>query len=86
MFPEGHVYSFQEDSPRDLEPAVHRIILERGMVFELVIEAEPRTLAEREKIPEVERPNIQPCHRVAVELVITSIDGVRTRHAIGRQE
>jgi hypothetical protein len=34
-----------------LEPAVHRVVLEGGVVLELVIEAEPGTLADRKKYP-----------------------------------
>src|SRR5690349_20258676 len=80
------ICSFHEDSPRDLEPALYLVILERGIAVELVIEAEPRMLAERKKIPKVECPNIQPCDWVAIELVITSIGGVWSRHAVGRQK
>jgi hypothetical protein len=32
-------FSFQENPPCDLEPAVHRVVLERGTVLELVVEA-----------------------------------------------
>ena len=45
-----------------------------GRFLNWVIEAELRTLTEREKIPEVEHPNIQPCHWVTLELVIARIE------------
>ena len=32
-------FSFQENPPCDLEPAIHRVVLEGGVVLELVIEA-----------------------------------------------
>ena len=46
--------SLQEDSPRDLESAVNSVVFERRVVLELIIEAEPGTLADWTKIPEVE--------------------------------
>lgn len=62
-------FSFQENPPRDLEPAIHRVVFEGGVVFQLVIEARPGTLSDWKKIPEVERPNILPSHWIADELV-----------------
>ena len=78
-------FSFQENSPRHLKSVVHGVVFERGVVLELVIEAEPGALADWAKIPEVERSDVQPGHGIAVELVITRIDGVRASNTIGRE-
>ena len=69
-----------------MESAIDRVVLERWVILELVIEAEPRKLADRTKIPEIERPDVQPRHGVAVELVIPRVNIVRARHPIAHEQ
>src|ERR1700693_5039799 len=77
-------FSFQENSPRNREPAVDRVVFKGWMVLDLVIEAQPGTIADRKKITKIERADILTRHRVSIELVVARIDILRLPDAVAQ--
>jgi hypothetical protein len=69
-----------------VKPAIHRVVVERRAVLELVIETEARHLTDRAEVTEVKRANVFPRHRIAIELIVSSIDVVFACDLIRREE
>ncbi len=73
-------------TPRDVEPSVDSVVVERRAVLELIIEAQPRGFANWSKVAEVERAHVAICHRIVVESVVTSVDVISAAKPVCGEE